>query len=57
MLPYIEENNLYRSMDLNLPIWAPENRDFIIFVGIQAITQADLDALDRILDSFMVDVS
>lgn len=35
----------------------PENRDFIIFVGILANSQADLEALDRILDSFMVDVS
>ncbi|MEM7344738.1 MAG: S1C family serine protease [Chloroflexota bacterium] len=35
----------------------PENRDFIIYVGIQAVTEADLEALDRILDSFMVDVS
>lgn len=34
----------------------PENRNFVILVVIQIVTDADLDALDRILDSFLVDV-
>lgn len=32
----------------------PEDGSFIIFVQIQAVTDADLDALDRILDTFFV---
>jgi serine protease Do len=32
----------------------PADRSFLIFVQIQAVTDADLDALDRILDTFFV---
>ena len=32
----------------------PADRSFIIFVQVQAVTDADLDALDRILDTFFV---
>jgi len=33
---------------------APENREFIIWVQTQIVTEADLEALDRIIDSFQV---
>jgi len=32
----------------------PADRSFIIFVQVQAVTNADLEALDRILDTFFV---
>jgi serine protease Do len=32
----------------------PEDRSFIMFVQVQAVTDADLDALDRILNTFFV---
>ena len=34
----------------------PEDNSFLVFVAIQAISEADLEALDRILDTFIVDV-
>lgn len=34
----------------------PENRNFVILVVIQVVTDADLDALDNILNTFFVDV-
>jgi len=33
---------------------APESREFIIWVQTQIVTEADLEALDRIIDSFQV---
>ena len=35
---------------------APDGRDFTILVEIQVVTQADLEALDTIINSFQVDV-
>ncbi|MEM7111558.1 MAG: trypsin-like peptidase domain-containing protein [Chloroflexota bacterium] len=32
----------------------PQARNFVIVVGVQIVSDADLDALDRILDSFVV---
>src|SRR5262245_41195872 len=29
ILPYIEQTNLYQSLRLDLPCWAPENADFV----------------------------
>jgi prepilin-type N-terminal cleavage/methylation domain-containing protein/prepilin-type processing-associated H-X9-DG protein len=29
ILPYVEQDNLYKSLNLNLPCWAPENAPFV----------------------------
>ena len=29
LLPYVEQDNLYKSLNLNLPCWAPENAPFV----------------------------
>jgi serine protease Do len=34
----------------------PDDQSFIILVTVQIVTEADLDALDHILDTFLVDV-